>query len=155
MGLSPKSTPVSVANGNAATTDRLAACPWLGTSPSGRCLSFDWKQLFSYQSLMPAAAGTPRYENWVHWLMEGFRCRLCPPTPPLAGDKPQPYISLFRLAAGTGHPGSESGTCFRANDAHETGPHRSEQLRSMRLFDRRWSRDYTQNSLTLPKFGYR
>ena len=22
------------------------------------------------QSLMPAGAGTPRYENWVHWLME-------------------------------------------------------------------------------------
>ncbi len=189
MRLSPISTPVSVAGGNAATTDRLAACPWLGTSPSGRCLSFDWKQLFSYQSFMPAAAGTPRYENWVHWLMEGFGCRLCPP--PLAGDKPQPYISLstlgcrcsgdggwcrrpaaatgraalagdpqpyislFRLAAGAGHPGSESGTCFRANDAHETGPHRSEQLRSIRLFDRRWSRDYTQNSLTLPKFGYR
>ena len=158
-----------------------------------------------------------------------------PPTPPLAGDKPQPYISLSTLGcrcsgdggwcrrpapefipdrspghaflpmtragsggirekaagtrqvghptpgwgqapalhfsldpglslfgrrwlaspAGAGHPGSESGTCFRANDAHETGPHRSEQLRSIRLFDRRWSRDYTQNSLTLPKFGYR
>ena len=91
--------------------------------------------------------------------MVGFARRLPAParlaTPPLAGDKPQPYISLFRLAAGAGHPGSESGTCFRANDAHETGPHRSEQLRSMRLFDRRWSRDYTQNSLTLPKFGYR
>ena len=27
--------------------------------------------MFSYQSLMPAGAGTPRYENWVHWLMEG------------------------------------------------------------------------------------
>ena len=37
---------------------------------------------------MPAGAGTPRYENWMHWLMEGFM----PRTPPLAGDKPQRYI---------------------------------------------------------------
>ncbi len=50
----------------------------------------------SYQSLMPAVAGTPRYENWVHRSIEGFRCRLCPPPRPLAGDKPQPYISLLR-----------------------------------------------------------
>ena len=27
--------------------------------------------MLSWQSLMPAGAGTPRYENWVHWLMEG------------------------------------------------------------------------------------
>ena len=26
---------------------------------------------FSYQSLVPAAAGTRRHENWVHWLVEG------------------------------------------------------------------------------------
>ena len=26
------------------------------------------------------------------------------------------------------HPGSESGTCFRTNDTHETGPPKSEQL---------------------------
>ncbi len=90
MRLSPISTPVSVAGGNAATTDRLAACPWLGTSPSGRCLSLDWKQLFSYQSFILAAAGTPRYENWVHWLMEGFRCRLCPPPNPWLGTSPSP-----------------------------------------------------------------
>ena len=95
MRLSPVSTPVSVAGGNAATTDRLAACPWLGTSPSGRCLSLDWKQLFSYQSFIPAAAGTPRYENWVHWLMEGFRCRLCPPPHPWLGTSPSPTF-LFR-----------------------------------------------------------
>ena len=56
-----------------------------------------WNHSFSYQSPMPAVAGTPRYENWVHWLMEGFRCRLCPPPRPLAGDKPQPYISLATL----------------------------------------------------------
>ena len=34
---------------------------------------------FSYQSLVPAGAGAPRYEDWVHWLIEGFRCRLGPP----------------------------------------------------------------------------
>ena len=50
----------------------------------------------SYQSLMPAVADTPRYENWAHRSIEGFRCRLCPPPRPLAGDKPQPYISLLR-----------------------------------------------------------
>ena len=27
------------------------------------------------------------------------------------------------------HPGSGSGTCFRTNDTHETGPPKSEQLR--------------------------
>ena len=35
-------------------------------------------------------AGTPRYENWVHWLMEGFRCRLCPPPNPWLGTSPSP-----------------------------------------------------------------
>ena len=46
---------------------------------------------------MPAGAGTRRYEDWVRWLMEGFRCRLCPPTRPLAGEKPQRYISPAAL----------------------------------------------------------
>ena len=37
-----------------------------------------------YISLRPSAgAGTPRYEDWVHGLMEGFRCRPC--TPPFLG----------------------------------------------------------------------
>ena len=27
--------------------------------------------MLSYQLLMPAGAGARRYENWVHWLMEG------------------------------------------------------------------------------------
>ena len=43
---------------------------------------------FSYQLVMPVATGTPRYENWVHWLMEGFRCRLCPPTHPWLETSP-------------------------------------------------------------------
>ena len=38
--------------------------------------------LFSYQSLMPAGAGTRRYENWMHWLMEGFGHHPCTPTHP-------------------------------------------------------------------------
>ena len=49
----------------------------------------------SYQSLMPAGADTPRYENWVHWLIGRVQVSSVPPTPPLAGDKPQPYISLL------------------------------------------------------------
>ena len=32
--------------------------------------------LFSYQSLMPAAAGTPRYENWHRPHPSGFRRRI-------------------------------------------------------------------------------
>ncbi len=46
---------------------------------------------------MPAGAGTRRYEDWVRWLMEGFRCCLCLPTRPLAGEKPQRYISPAAL----------------------------------------------------------
>ena len=30
------------------------------------------RDLLSYQSLMPAGAGTPRCENWVHWLVGEF-----------------------------------------------------------------------------------
>ena len=102
---------------------RLATPPLAGDKPQRY-----WKQLFSYQSFMPAAAGTPRYENWVHWLMEGFRCRLCPPPTPGWGQAPalhfsfDPGLSLFGRRwsvspAGAGiHPGSESGTCFPTND---------------------------------------
>ena len=72
---------------------RLAAPPLAGDKPQRY-----WKQLFSYQSFMPAAAGTPRYENWVHWLMEGFRCRLCPPPHPWLGTSPSPTF-LFRPGA--------------------------------------------------------
>ena len=50
---------------------------------------------FSYQSLMPALAGTPRYENWVHWLMGEFRRRLCPPTHALGwGQAPALHFCL-------------------------------------------------------------
>ena len=33
--------------------------------------------MFSYQSLMPAGAGTPRYENWVRSLVDVFERHCC------------------------------------------------------------------------------
>ena len=60
---------------------------------------------FSYQSPMPAGAETPRYENWVHWLMEGFRCRLSSPPHPWLGTSPsatsllQPSAVVVRATA--------------------------------------------------------
>ena len=39
----------------------------------------DGKHSFSYQSLMPAGAGTPRYENWGCWLVEVSWVSLVPP----------------------------------------------------------------------------
>ncbi len=38
------------------------------------------------------------------------------------------FAGMTNSVAGTIHPGSESGTCFRTNDTHETGPPKSEQL---------------------------
>ena len=32
------------------------------------------------------------------------------------------FAGMTNSVAGTIHPGSESGTCFRTNDTHETGP---------------------------------
>ena len=72
--------------------------------------------MLSYQSLMPAGAGTPRCENWVHWLVEGFRC-LRPPYPsPLAGDKPQRYISPSTLGC---RCSGDGGWCRRLVPAHQ------------------------------------
>ena len=53
-----------------------------------------------------AGAGTPGYENWVHWLMGGSVSSV-PRTPPLAGDKPQPYIFLSTRGV-AGAPGCEN-----------------------------------------------
>ena len=39
----------------------------------------DGKHSFSYQSLMPAGAGTPRYENET-WSLEVFGCGWCHPS---------------------------------------------------------------------------
>ena len=62
--------------------------------------------MLSRQSSMPAGAGTPRNENWMHWLMEGFQASSVPSTPPLAGDKPQRYISLSTLGCRCSGDGS-------------------------------------------------
>ena len=53
---------------------------------------------FSYQSPIPACAGTPRYEKWRCELAEVFVCH-SRFTPPQAGDKPLPYRVLTRLSA--------------------------------------------------------
>ena len=77
--------------------------------------------MLSYQSLMPAAVGTPRYENEA-WSLEVFGGGWRHPSPldsgPVSG-----YGACFHRrndefggGFGTIHPGSESGTCFRAND---------------------------------------
>ena len=34
-----------------------------------------------FRLVSPAGAGTRRYENWVHWSMEGFGCGWCHPSP--------------------------------------------------------------------------
>ncbi len=83
--------------------------------------------MFSYQSLMSAGAGTPRYEKWMHWLMEGSGVVCATHPAPSWGQAPalhfscDPGLSLFGRRwlvspAGAGiNPGSESGTCFRTN----------------------------------------
>ena len=54
--------------------------------------------MLSYQSPMPVAAGTPRYEKPELWLGtdELARWILLRPTPTPAGDKPPRYIFSFR-----------------------------------------------------------
>ena len=81
--------------------------------------------MLSYQSPMPAGAGTPRYEKWMHWLMEGSGVVCATHPAPSWGQAPalhfscDPGLSLFGRRwlvspAGAGiHPGSDSGTCFR------------------------------------------
>ena len=98
--------------------------------------------LFSYQSLMPAAAGTPRYEKPELWFgtanWHGGFCHA--PRRPSGGQAPRlaksstalhllippstiglQFGRFRRWRAGNevdwrAHPGSESGTCFRTND---------------------------------------
>ena len=83
----------------------------------------------------------------MHWLVEGSGVVRAPHPSPGWGQAPalhfsfDPGLSLFGRRwlvspAGAGiHPGSESGTCFRTNDAHRTGPSRSEQLPSVIAID--------------------
>ena len=94
--------------------------------------------MLSYQSFMPAASGTPRYENEA-WSLEGNWVSLVPPHPdPCGGQAPALHFlippSTISLQFGTfrrrragmegdwrAHPGSESGTCFRTNDGPTGG----------------------------------
>ena len=57
----------------------------------------DGKHSFSYQSLIPAGAGTPRYENWVHWLMEGSGVVCAAHPAPSWGQAPALHFSLATL----------------------------------------------------------
>ena len=50
--------------------------------------------MLSYQSLMPAGAATPRYENWVHWLMEGSGVVCATHPTPSWGQAPALHFSL-------------------------------------------------------------
>ena len=54
--------------------------------------------MLSYQSPMPTAAGTPRYEKPELWLgTTNWHGGFCDAPPrPLAGDKPPRYIFSFR-----------------------------------------------------------
>ena len=90
---------------------------------------------FSYQSLMPAGAGTRRYEKpELRFGMASWRGGFCyAPPRPLRGTSPratgfrhlperrgpsgQPRLTGTR---GTIHPGSESGTCFRTDAEDDT-----------------------------------
>ena len=83
----------------------------------------------------------------MHWLVEGSGVAWATHPAPSWGQAPalhfscDPGLSLFGRRwlvspAGAGiHPGSESGTCFRTNDAHTTGPSKSEQLPSVIAMD--------------------
>ena len=69
---------------------RLAAPPRAGDKPQPTGNSY-FRTNGSCR-LPPAHQGM----DWVHWLMEGFRCRLCPPHPhPWLGTSPSPTF-LFR-----------------------------------------------------------
>ena len=98
---------------------------------------------------MPAGAGTPRFENWVHWLTEGSGGVWATHPAPSWGRAPalhfscDPGLSLFGRRwlvspAGAGiYPGSESGTCFRANRPCRLAPaHQGMKSRSCGLVQR-------------------
>ena len=57
--------------------------------------------LFSYQSLIPVGAGTPRYEKLELWVgTASWHRRILPlPVPTPAGDKPPRYIGLGEVVA--------------------------------------------------------
>ena len=99
--------------------------------------------------LVPAGAGTPRFENWVHWLTEGSGGVWATHPAPSWGQAPalhfscDPGLSLFGrrwlvspARAGI-YPGSESGTCFRTNRPCRLAPaHQGMKSRSCGLVQR-------------------
>ncbi len=52
------------------------------------------RDMLSYQSLMPAGAGTPGYENWVHLLMEGSGVVCARHPTPSWGQAPALHLSF-------------------------------------------------------------
>ena len=75
--------------------------PWLGTSPSPTSLLRPSAVIVRATVVgvpVPAGAGTPRYENWMHWLIDGFSGRLCPTPLPWLGTSPNP-TSFLRPSA--------------------------------------------------------
>ena len=99
----------------------------IGLPPAIRHRGHDGNHVFRYQSPMPAGAGTPRYENWLHWLVEGLRCRLCPPPLPWLGTSPSatflscdPGLSLFGRQWLVSPAGA--GVDFRTNRSSRLSP---------------------------------
>ena len=131
LGMSRKTGFKRVERYKVCGTQRLGVTGPVGTTGTHQ---FDWCHVFSYQSLMPAGAGRPRYENWVHWLIEGSGVVCATHPAPSWGQAPalhfscDPGLSLFGRRwfvspAGAGiHPGSESGTCFRTNRSCRRAP---------------------------------
>ena len=62
--------------------------------PSGFRPRIGVRAMLSYQSPMPAAAGTLRYQNWVHCLMEGSGVVCAPHPTPSWGQAPALHFSL-------------------------------------------------------------
>ena len=137
-------------------TQRLAVV-LPSASPLDSCPRIGVRGMLSYQSLVPAGAGTPRCEKTELWFgtvnWHGGFCYAPPPTP--AGDKPPRYIFSFRprrsvynsarFAGGEpasrligGHiPDRESGTCFRTNRPCRLAPaHQGMESRSCGLVQR-------------------
>ncbi len=73
-------------------------CGWCHPSPLDSRFrendEFGVRDVLLYQSSMPAAAGTPRYENREHWLTEGFRRHLCHAPHPWLGTSPSATFFL-------------------------------------------------------------
>ena len=60
--------------------------------------------MLSYQSPMPAGAGTPRYEN-VPWSLEVFGCGWCRPSPLDSRFRENDEVGWWPAGAGLPRPG--------------------------------------------------